>query len=496
MLYKSLQFFKTVIFPVERSELKIFCKFATLLICVLFNFSLLRTLKDTLIISAIGAEAISFLKLWLVLPCAIGFTFLYVKLSNIFNLQQIFTLFVTIFISFFIIFAFLIYPNQHNCHTSPKVIESLISSWPHCKWFIRLFGKWSYVALYVFAEIWGAMIINLMFWQFANHIFKKQQAQRLYPLIGMFGGLGLIFAGKLLGVFAQVEKISINKLNYSKNYDQMEIVIKSIVLFISAVGLMAIFLFRDMYSSYLGDENKNTEPLDNTKTSLTLWQSIKMIYHSRYIFYIFLLVISYGLTINILEGPWKAKLSQLYIDPCDYIKFMGKFNVWMGISSIVMTIIGGNVLRCFGWKIAAYITPIMITTTGTLFFAFVVFGGRIQDLGFDPLHAAVAIGAAQNILSKSSKYSLFDSTKEMTYIPLPLELRVKGKAAVEIIGAKLGKSLGASLQFICFTVMPDLDFNRISMFLMIIFILVALIWLVDLNKLSQEYHKLDNAQTS
>ena len=131
-----------------------------------------------------------------------------------------------------------------------------------------------------------------------------------------------------------------------------------------------------------------------------------------------------------------------------------------------------------------------------MFFAFVVFGDEIHPLGFDPLYAAVIVGAVQNIISKSSKYSLFYSTKEMTYIPLPLELRTKGKAAVEIIGAKLGKSLGAFLQFVGFTIMPDLDFNRISIFLMIVFIAVALVWLIDVNKLSKEYQKLDNAQNS
>jgi AAA family ATP:ADP antiporter len=61
----------------------------------------------------------------------------------------------------------------------------------------------------------------------------------------------------------------------------------------------------------------------------------------------------------------------------------------------------------------------------------------------NPIFAAVIIGAIQNILSKSTKYSLFDSTKELVYIPLSLELRTKGKAKAEIIGLKAGKSVGA-----------------------------------------------------
>jgi ATP/ADP translocase len=57
--------------------------------------------------------------------------------------------------------------------------------------------------------------------------------------------------------------------------------------------------------------------------------------------------------------------------------------------------------------------------TGTLFFIFVIWGNYFEGISsFDPLYAAVLVGATQNILSKSAEYSLFDSTKEMAYIPL------------------------------------------------------------------------------
>ena len=100
------------------------------------------------------------------------------------------------------------------------------------------------------------------------------------------------------------------------------------------------------------------------------------------------------------------------------------------------------------------------------------------------------IGAIQNILSKSTKYSLFDSTKEMTYIPLSLELRTKGKAAVEVVGLKFGKSLGAFAQSFIFILVPNASFDSVTTYLMTIFILIIILWIWNIKKLNEEYSKI------
>ena len=127
---------------------------------------------------------------------------------------------------------------------------------------------------------------------------------------------------------------------------------------------------------------------------------------------------------------------------------MGRFSQATGIITILMMLfVGGNVIRRFGWGKAALITPVVLLLTGVGFFAFVIFRDSLTAfvalLGTTPLMLAVIFGMAQNIMSKSSKYSLFDPTKEMAYIPLDQESKVKGKAAIDVVGARLGKSGGA-----------------------------------------------------
>ena len=502
---------KNIIWPIERSEIKLFLPLGLMMMCMLFNFGSLRSIKDSLVVPNIGAEVISFLKLWLVLPSTVIFTLIYVRLSNIFEYDRVFYLIVCFFLSFFLLFAYVFFPQQHLFHPSLETIDSLTLSYPYFKWFIKILGKWSYALMYIFSELWSVVIINLLFWQYANHIFDTNSAKRFYPYLGVIGNIGLIIAGNVLVSFTDmsgIEDEQILKLYASDIAYQSQMVLKPIMKLIIIAGLLSMALYRYIDHYVLktmrmkSDFDKNISDigvkplLKKTKTSLSFLDSIKLILKSKYIGHIVILVLCYGLLINILEGPWKSKVMQLYPNTIDYLNFMGKFNIWMGISCVAFMVLGSNILRNFSWSISALITPFMMSITGLIFFSFVIVANyyNIEKDWFNPVYYAVLIGAVQNILSKATKYSLFDSTKEMAYIPLSLELKTKGKAAVEVMGLKFGKSLGAFIQSSMFILMPMASFDSVAQYLLAIFIFVMALWIWNVKTLGKEYANLSNKE--
>jgi len=86
MTKKQPNFSKTreALWPIHWHEMKKFLPMAAILFFVLFNYTVVRNLKDALIITAPGssAEVVNFLKIWVVLPSSFLFVALYAKLSN------------------------------------------------------------------------------------------------------------------------------------------------------------------------------------------------------------------------------------------------------------------------------------------------------------------------------------------------------------------------------------------------------------------------------
>lgn len=439
---------RSFFWPVHSYELKKLLPMFIMFLCISFNYTILRDTKDTLIITASGAETLPFLKFWGVLPSAVIFMLIYAKLSNILSKEKLFYVTLAPFLIFFALFPFVLYPNRELLHpnASADFIQSFLPV--GLTGLIDCYRNWTYSVFYILSELWGSAVLSLMFWGFTNEISRVTEAKRFYTLLGLGANVALLLSGPAIMYFSNIKDrlpAGVDPWQVSLNY-LMSMVVVAGVIVIAIYWWMNRYVLTDprFYDGAGQKKDKKSKP------KMGLLESFAFLAKSKYILSIAILVIAYGICINLVEVTWKGQLKLQYPNPNDYNAFMGMFSTITGAVTIVMMFIGGWLIRKKGWGFAAMTTPMVLLLTGIGFFAFVIFrdnlAGMIAYIGTTPLMLAVLFGMAQNIMSKSTKYSLFDPTKEMSYIPLDQESKVKGKAAIDVVGARLGKSGGSLIQ--------------------------------------------------
>jgi len=200
---KEWQFFKRIfsyLFPVTKHESKKVLPLAFIMFFVLFNYTILRDVKDSLVLTAhgCGSESFSFLKTWGTLPFAILLMGCYGKLATVLSKPTLFRATVLFFFGFFAIFGYLIFPNTHLLHASHGWIDAMGAAYPSTRYITALIGNWSFALFYIFAELWGTVGLSVLFWQFANEITKIGEAKRIYPLFGLIANFGVVLSGQVL----------------------------------------------------------------------------------------------------------------------------------------------------------------------------------------------------------------------------------------------------------------------------------------------------------
>jgi AAA family ATP:ADP antiporter len=272
----------------------------------------------------------------------------------------------------------------------------------------------------------------------------------------------------------------------------MQVTLNSLIFLFTVAAFAVIVIYWWMNAYVLTDSRFYDPSLIKQKTKkpkMSLTESFTFLMQSKYLLYIAILVIAYGISINLIEVTWKQQLKLQYPTANEYLKFMGTYNTYVARTTIFMMLfVTGNALRLLGWGITAAITPVVLLITGAGFFGLLIFGGifaeTIANIGTTPLAVAVLIGTIQNVMSKSSKYSLFDPTKEMTYIPLDQESKVKGKAAIDVVGARLGKAGGSLIQQGLFMIGP---LAIVTPYIAITLFVIIIAWLYATTQLSKVF---------
>ncbi|KAJ6827219.1 plastidic ATP/ADP-transporter-like [Iris pallida] len=458
--------------------------------CILFNYTILRDTKDVLVVTAKGssAEIIPFLKTWVNLPMAVGFMLLYSRLSDVLSKEALFYSVMLPFIAFFGAFGFVLYPLSGAIHPTALADRLLTALGPSFLGPVAILRIWSFCLFYVMAELWGSVVVSVLFWGFANQITTVEEAKEFYPLFGLGANIALIFSGRTVKYFSNMRK------NLGPGVDGWAISLKGMMSIVVFLGLIITGIYWGVNKFVLNDPSlpRSDRKKKKEKPKLSMKESLKVLISSRYVRDLATLVVAYGISINLVEVTWKSKLKAQFPSPNEYSSFMGDFSTATGIATFAMMLLGRVILRKFGWGVAAMITPTVLLVTGVGFFSLLLFGEPLApllgSLGMTPLLAAVYVGALQNIFSKSAKYSLFDPCKEMAYIPLDEDMKVKGKAAIDVVCNPLGKSGGALIQQ--FMILTFGSLANSTPYLGGILLVIVLAWLGAAKSLDSQFSPL------
>ncbi len=479
--------FRGLIWPIKSKEMSKFLPMAIMMFTVLLNQNLIRSMKDSIVMILVGPEVIGFIKLWCEMPAGIIFVLIYTKLCNIVTTEVAFRYIVIFFVTIFCLFAFILFPYHEYFHPDINLVESYIFLYPHLKWFIVIWSKWSFILFYVMGELWPVIVLGL-WWQLANKITTTEESKRFYPFFALFGQLNLLISGLIIGYLAS-NRISFFSIFHDVS-DDTEATIKSIMTIVIFCTIITLTLHRFVEIKIIKKQTLNKTKKDIL--SLSLIDSFKMILKSKYLGLMCILICSFNIAVILIEGIWFAKAGELYNSTQYFMIYHSKVLFWTGVAAFICSFLGGPIIRKFGWFIASVITPITILIVGGIFFICILLEDKLEILfnhwgEFSALSIIVFIGALQNILGKGTKYSLFDATKEMAYIPLDNEMKTKGKTAVDVVGTKAGKSLASIFPFITFSLLPNAKYDDISGLLLSIFMVICILWIYATYALSKEY---------
>lgn len=485
--------FRSLFCPVYKSELRLFLPLFLIFFFICFNYNVLRAAKETLVITApsSGAEILPFLKVWVILPMALLMTLLFTRLANRYKTETVFYIMMGIFLTFFTLFTLVFYPMQDllHPHAFADHLETILPL--GLKGMVAVIRNWSFTLFYVMSELWGTTIMTVLFWGFANEILNVSMAKRFYVLILIGGNLSAIFAG-LASRFVS-EAGNVLALNSTSDPWHYSLLLLNTLIIVS--GLISVIIFRWLNVNTLASQ---PPVLESEKVKMSLRKNFSYLAQSKYLLCIAAIVVTYNICINLTEVAWKDQLKLLCPNPNDFNAYMGQVTMWIGITATAIAIVSSSLIRKFSWTANALIPPVILLIFGTGFFVFLLSKNSAVGLsiaaflGATPHVLGVFFGAVQNCFSRASKYTIFDATKELAFIPLSKESKLKGKAAIDGVGSRVGKS-GSALIYQALLVF----FGTVSLtipYIAMILLGVISIWIVAAYALGKQFNALTEAQ--
>jgi AAA family ATP:ADP antiporter len=360
------------------------------LFCLMASYYVLKTLRESLILSEGGAEVKSYaagaqaLILLAVVP-------LYGLVASKVNRSRLINGVMLFFVSHLLLFDVL---STHGVHIG--------------------------VAFFLWVGIFNLMIVA-QFWSFANDLYAVDRGERLFPLVGVGGSIGaLIGARTAAGLMAA-------------HLEPASLLMIAAIGLVTCVGLNQCVQWRAARQDASEARAAGRQPLDMTS-------GFRLIAHDRYLQLLAFLVV----LVNMVNTVGEYLLGRLVVANASHIIaaggakgltkgqligiFYGDFFAWVNALSLFLQLfVVSRVFKRVGAAGALFVLPLIAA-------------GSYGLLAFAPIIAAVRVG---KIFENSADYSLQNTARHALYLPTSREAKFKAKQVIDAFCWRAGDVLQA-----------------------------------------------------
>lgn len=331
------------------------------------------------------------------------------------------------------------------------VALTMVAFW----WGFQFDSKLVAVGFYVWLGIVAVLTVS-QFWSYAGNVFDPRQAKRLFGFLGAGGILGGIAGGQVARVVA--------------NLVGTRYALLAAAVLMGAVVLNMLLVHRMTPSDQArvagAGAGGKLAKMDAAKGGLA---TIKASRHLTLIAAIMILTVMVAQVVD-LQFNWGVEQS---IQGEDRLTaFYGNFFTVMGVAAFLFQVIfTARIHRTLGVGFAMRILPVaMAIGSAGLFVSVAMFPGIL-------LAMAVTLKIGENGL----RYSLDQATRELLFLPVPAEDRVKAKAFIDVFVQRGAKGLAALLLLpVTFGLIRTIDTVWISLGLIVV-------WLAVIALMAREY---------
>jgi AAA family ATP:ADP antiporter len=284
-------------------------------------------------------------------------------------------------------------------------IVCLVTFW----WLLGPAPKWVYYVFPVWVSLFSIVLVS-QGWLVASNVFDTREAKRLYTLVALAAILGAALGSLYLAGTAK------------------SIVPRYQLLISAAVVILAYIPFRlaivQKGVSLAGVKAAAAEEAEvhfrDIATAIVRYRHLQVIIG----------IIALMLTVDVLVDFQMSYMAKLTYQDAAMIAFQGRFNLFQNILTIGLQL---------------FLTALIVGRLQV--------GGTLQIMPITMAAANVGILIAPGIyttvtgslMEKASRYSFNRTGLELLYMPLPLDLRNRTKAFVDIFMDRMGRGIGGGM---------------------------------------------------